>query len=75
LKKVKQITAEEARELVGELVEELGSQSAAAERLGVSKTMVSDILSGARKVTDNIARKLGYSKVVVFIKQDWQVND
>jgi len=72
---MRQITAEEARELVGELVEELGSQSAAAERLGVSKTMVSDILSGARKVTDNIARKLGYSKVVVFIKQDWQVND
>jgi plasmid maintenance system antidote protein VapI len=71
---MEEITQEEARKLVRNLVDELGTQTAAAEALKVSKTMVSDILSGAREVTDNIAHKLGYKKVVKFVKQDWDVN-
>jgi predicted transcriptional regulator len=71
---MEQITAEEARELIRGMVDQMGSQTLVAKDLGVSPTMISDILSGARNVSDKIAQKIGYSKVVVFVKQDWDVN-
>ena len=68
------ITEEEARELIRDMVDTEGSQSAVAKQLGISASFVSDILAGSRKVSDRVAQKLGYSRVIMFEKQDWEVN-
>lgn len=69
------ITPDDAIELIEDLITELGTRSKAADALGISPQYLSDIMSGARAISDNVARKLGYSKVVYYEKQDWEVND
>lgn len=69
------ISEQDALDLIIEIVDEEGSQSAAANRLGISAAYLSDILSGARSISDKVANKLGYSKVSMYEKQDWEVND
>lgn len=64
-----EITVDEARELLSQMVDEKGSQSAVAKWLGVSDAYLSDILNGNRGVSDDIARKLGYRKVVVYVRE------
>ena len=68
------ISEEAALDLIIDIVDEEGSQYAAAERLGISPAYLSDILSGARSISDKVANKLGYSKISMFEKQDWEVN-
>lgn len=43
---------------------EAGSQRAWALRHGFSSPYVSDVLSGRREISDNLARALGYRRVV-----------
>jgi len=44
-------------------VERVGTQVAAAERLGVGPTFISEVLRGNRKVSEGIAQKLGFEAV------------
>lgn len=48
-----------------ELVKQCGTQSAAAERLGVSRMFVTDLLLRRRKFSDEMLAKLGLRRVVV----------
>jgi len=74
MSKDKTITEEQAVELIRAMVDREGSQSKVAAELRVSPSFISDILAGSRKVSDNIAKRLGYSKVIVYVKNDWEVN-
>lgn len=60
------ITHEKAIELIRQKVQEAGSQAGAAKFLDISPAYLSDILNGNRKVSDEVARKLGYRRVVAF---------
>lgn len=43
-----------------------GSQKAAAEVLGISEQYLSDILHGRREVSANVARAMGFERIVSF---------
>lgn len=56
-------------ELLREMVQQEGSQKAAAEKLEVSQQFLNDVLNERRYISDAIARKLpphGYRKVIFF---------
>ena len=60
------ITHEKALELIKAIVREERSQFAAAKRLDIRPAYLSDILSGKRGISENVARKLGYRRVIVY---------
>jgi plasmid maintenance system antidote protein VapI len=66
---MKTIQHEEAVRLLRELVKKNGSQTAAARNLDISQAYLADILAGKRLVSDNVARKLGYKRVIIFVKE------
>ena len=47
------------------LVDELGSQAAAAQALGIGPSYFCDLLRGRRNVSDAILRKIGLRRIVV----------
>lgn len=49
-------------------IEKAGSQKAAAKRLGVSPTYLSDIKKGRRDPGDKILTALGFKRVVIYEK-------
>jgi plasmid maintenance system antidote protein VapI len=53
-------------EALNQLVEALGSQSAAAKHIGVGRQYMSDLLSGRRGISGTVAKALGFKKRVVF---------
>jgi predicted DNA-binding protein (UPF0251 family) len=60
------ITHEEAIALIRRLVETEGSNTKAAAKLDISSGYLSEILSSNRPISDAVARKLGYERVVVY---------
>ncbi|MFN0314763.1 MAG: hypothetical protein ACKVQA_06985 [Burkholderiales bacterium] len=50
------------------LVKQLGSQQAVAAKLGISKAYLCDVLHKRRDLSDKLARKIGYTKVVSYQK-------
>ena len=50
------------------LVREVGSQKAAAQQLGCSNPMVTDLLMGRRKFSDAMLEKLGLRRTVIEAK-------
>ena len=64
------IAEHDMRDLLTDMVEERGSQRAVAQELGVSQAFLGDVLHGRRGVSANLAGKLGYERVVVFVKGD-----
>lgn len=63
------ITYAKAMELIRGIVKEEGSQKAAAQRLDISVSFLSDILNGKRAISDNVAGRLpprGYRRVIFF---------
>jgi hypothetical protein len=66
---MKTIPYDEAVKLLREVVRKNGSQFAAARELDISPAYLGDILAGNRAISDNVARKLGYKRVIVFVKE------
>lgn len=58
------ISQEKALEMIRKIVKEEGSQNKAARKLDISSAYLGDILLGNRPISDNIAKKLGYRRVV-----------
>lgn len=46
-------------------IESLGSIAQAAEKLGVSKSLIYKVLSGKREPSDDLLRDLGLSRVTI----------
>jgi plasmid maintenance system antidote protein VapI len=53
-----------------ELIEELGSQKAAARKLGFTPSFINDVLHGRREMTEALAAKLGFKRVVTFVPRE-----
>lgn len=62
------ITHEKAIELIRQKVKAHGSQIKTAKELDIAPAYLSDILNGRRDVSDSVARKLGYRRVIFFEK-------
>ena len=60
------ISKEKALELIKDMVKEKGSQVAAAKELNISPAYLADILNGNRSISESVAQKLGYRRVVVY---------
>lgn len=56
-------------EALRKLVSELGSQKAAAKRLGFTPSFINDVLQGRREMTESLAAKLGYKRVVTYVSK------
>ena len=67
---MKTIQSEEAIKALREMVKKSGSQTAVARELDISQAYLADILAGKRDVSKNVARKLGYKRVIVFVKEE-----
>ena len=62
------MTEHQMRDALTALVEEMGSQLAAAEYLGVSAPRLNMILHGSRSIGNDVARGLGgWKRVIVFV--------
>jgi len=51
-----------------EYVRQCGSQKKAAKRLGISPAYVNDIMQKRKEISDNVASKLGYLRVIKLVK-------
>jgi plasmid maintenance system antidote protein VapI len=63
-----EITHEEILDTIRQMVSKWGSQRAVADHLKISNAYMSDILAEKRDVSDTVARRLGYTKVVKYKK-------
>lgn len=57
-----ELTHEQMIDKLREVVKDEGSQFAAAQALDISPAYLSDILTGKRKVSDRLARRLGFRR-------------
>lgn len=60
------ISREKALELIRDLIKTEGSQTKAAARLDISSAYLSEILTENRPISDAVARKLGYRRVISY---------
>lgn len=64
----KTITHTDAVGLIRKVVQEHGSNVNAAKVLDISPAYLGEILKGTRAISDNVARKLGYRRVIAYEK-------
>ncbi len=62
-------TDHDIREQLTETVEKTGSQKLVARSLGVSKSYIGDLLLGRRGISPEMAERLGWKKVEVFVRK------
>ena len=60
------ITKEKALERIKQMVKEMGSQTAVAKELNISPAYLGDILKGNRDISNQVAAKLGYKRVISY---------
>lgn len=60
-------TVPEPLDVLREAVRVTGSQKAAASHLKVSPQYLSDVLRGRREISRELARKLGYQRIVIYM--------
>ena len=61
------VSQSELLEQITRLVERWGSQNNVAARLDITPQYLSDIRSGRREISEKVARKLGYERVIQFV--------
>lgn len=59
-----------AREELERLIAKVGTQKAAADKLGLSTSVVNDIVLGRRPISRNVLGKLGYERVTIHVKSE-----
>lgn len=64
------ITQEKALELIRDLIRKEGSATKAAAALDISAGYLSEILNNNRPISEAVAKKLGYKRVVMFQKEE-----
>lgn len=62
------LSQDELLRVIADLVARWGSQNNVAARLGITPQYLSDIRLGRREISEAVAEKLGYARVVQFIK-------
>lgn len=61
-----EISNEKAIDLLKKLADEKGSQAKAARSLKISPAYFSDMVTGKRAISNQVAKKLGYKRVPAF---------
>lgn len=61
------LTDEDLRNLLRGIVSREGSQKAAAGALGLSPQYMGELLGGTRKITDEVAAKLGHKRLTLWV--------
>jgi plasmid maintenance system antidote protein VapI len=61
-----EVTQDELKGTIEQMVKQWGSQRKVADHLGISAAFLSDIINGNRPISNKVAQKLGYSKVVKY---------
>lgn len=61
------VSEKQILDMLKDYIKERGTQRVAAIDLGISQAFLSDIVLGKREVSDSVARKLGFSKVYLFV--------
>ena len=56
------------RQVITNAVIMAGSQAVVAEKVGVSRQYLGDVLHGKREVSANLAEKFGWKRMVVFAR-------
>lgn len=56
------IDEDEMLDVLRNFVREAGTQKAAADRLGISATFMSDMVKGRMPISGSVAKKLGYQR-------------
>jgi plasmid maintenance system antidote protein VapI len=64
-----EITQEEILEIIKEMAKKWDTQKELAEHLGISNAYMSDIIAGIRPVSDGVARRLGYRRIVKYTRE------
>ena len=64
-----EITQEEILEIIRDMAKKWDTQKELAEHLGISNAYMSDILAGIRPVSDGVARRLGYRRIVKYTRE------
>ena len=67
-----EITHEEILSIIKEMKVKWGSQKELADHLGISSAYLSDIIREKQKVSDAVARKLGYTRIVKYVTENQQ---
>ena len=57
-------------EKIKSMVDEVGSQVEVAKQLCISTPYLNDILKGKRPISETVARKLGYFRIITFLRVD-----
>jgi plasmid maintenance system antidote protein VapI len=65
-----EITEEEILAIVQEMAKKWDTQKALADHLKISNAYLNDILHGRRDISTAIARRLGYTKIIKFRKEN-----
>ncbi len=55
--------------LIKKTCDDAGSQKLAAKKLSISPQYLSEILSGRADISANVAKKMGYSRVIEFVPE------
>jgi plasmid maintenance system antidote protein VapI len=69
MSKDNEITEEEILKIIMQMVDKWGSQRAVADQLEISAAYLNDILRGNRDVSNKVAKRLGYTKIIRFRKE------
>jgi plasmid maintenance system antidote protein VapI len=65
-----EITHDEILSIIKEMRVKWGSQKELADQLGISSAYLSDIINEKQLVSDAVARKLGYTRIVKYVPED-----
>ena len=68
MKPTQEITQDEILSIIEQMVKTWGPQRSVADHLKISNSYMSDILASKRLVSDEVARKLGYKRVVKYAR-------
>lgn len=63
------LTADDVRDYMRRMVGEAGTQKEAAAILKISPAYFNDALRGKREISSELAERMGFEKVVVFVNR------
>lgn len=70
MKKNKQLTESDLRKLLFDRVSECSSQRALSFELGITQSYLSDIINGRRSISSEVANRLGYDRVAIYVPKE-----
>jgi plasmid maintenance system antidote protein VapI len=64
-----EITHDEILKIIKEMVSKWGTQKELADHLGISNAYLNDIIHEKQAVSDKVARRLGYKRIIKYVQE------